>query len=199
MSWSYSATVSCPIASAENLRLDQSAGIGGEAPPHVAIAGELGHGVGQGRNIAHGHGERGLAIDGDLATARRIGRHHGAPAGGRLEQAFRQPLAAGGEHGEMAARPHLPDIGDMAEPLNAVEAGEFAELLGRKRTRILLVAIAGEQQLERDAALAEQTKGLDQRDHAFVGQHASDIGGGYRRWRLGQWRAAVLCRRRSPE
>ena len=150
-------------------------------------------------DIVDGHGERGLAVDGDLAAARRVGRHHGAPAGRSLEQALRQALAARGEHGEMRARPHRPDVGDMAEPVDAVEAGEFAELLGRERARILLVAIAGQQQLERDAALAEQRERLDQRHHALVGEHAPDIGRGHRRRRLGQRRAAAWCRRRSRE
>ncbi len=43
----------------------------------------------------------------------------------------------------------------MAEPLNAVEAREFAQLLGRKRSRILLIAVAGKKEIELGAALTE--------------------------------------------
>ena len=88
----------------------------------------------------------------------------------------------------MRARPHLPDIGDMAEPMNAVKAREFAELLRREGARILLVAIAGKQQLQRNAPLVEARESIDQRQHAFVGEHAPDIGRGHRRWRVGQRR-----------
>ena len=88
----------------------------------------------------------------------------------------------------MRAGPDLADIGDMAEPVNAVEAGEFTQLLRRERARILLVAVAGEQQLQRNAPLGHAREGIDQRQHALVGEHASDIGRGHRRRRLGQRR-----------
>ena len=79
----------------------------------------------------------------------------------------------------------------MAEPLDAVEARELAELLGRERSRILPVAISGKEQFERRPALGEEREGLDQRQHALVGEHASDIGGGDGGRRLGQRRQMI--------
>ena len=82
--------------------------------------------------------------------------------------------------------PHLADIGDVAEPANAEGRGEFAKLLGRERSRIFPVGIAGKQKLELHPARGGERIGLDQRDHALVGEHAPDIGRGDGRRRLGQ-------------
>ena len=88
----------------------------------------------------------------------------------------------------MSTRPHRLDIGHVAEPFDAVEAGEFAELLGGKRAGILLVAIASKQELKRHASLAEERERIDESEHALVSEHTPDIGSGHRRRRLRQWR-----------
>ena len=64
--------------------------------------------------------------------------------------------------------------------------GEFAKLLRRERSRIFPVGIAGKEKLEPDAARGGERIGLDQRDHALVGEHAPDIGRGDGRRRLWQ-------------
>ena len=70
--------------------------------------------------------------------------------------------------------PHLADIGDMAEPAPKAEANSRScsgAAIPDSRGRY-----AGEQKLE--LARGGERIGLDQRDHALVGEHAPDIGRG---------------------
>ena len=82
------------MASAENLVSTSARAAVANLSRNGFIAGELLHCIGQGGSIVDRNGKRGLAGDGDLPAARRVGRDHRAAAGCRLEQALRQSLAA---------------------------------------------------------------------------------------------------------
>ena len=186
------------MASAENLLSTRARALAAKRLRRPESLASFSIAPAKGRSVVNRHGESGHPFDGDLAAARSVGGDHRTPASCRLEQALRQPLAPRGEHGKIRPLPDRPDVGNVAEPLDAVETRELAKLLGRERTRILLVAVAGQQELERDASLAERREGLDQRQHALVGEHAADIGRGHgRRW-LGQAASAGACRRPIP-